>query len=411
MAKRFTHVADLAGGVRVPYSPKPRPGRGKWSVVFNDPQGRRRQLSTVHEIRGKHPPLEFHEDATRLIRGVYSPEAPDPAIGRRGWDDLLDEVARTSPHARPETLRSYRAGAKAVREILPEVASPLDVTDDRVRRFSKLWLAAPSKAGRGGGRRSPVTLSYYLRGLSAFTNHLVQLGHVATNPWHGVKAPKGERTRKPVPTEGDTTEFFDWVHARYPGWAALHALLELKCVSACRTADVCQLRTAQLRGGKLTFGADQTKTKESRSLPLPPGLFAALSGVAGPVHLWENLFRQIPAYRKASNGYPDAFSWRTVYYVVNNLFREYSDAHPGRPRFTPHALRRRAITLTVAATGSVDAAASAIGVHPQTARSYYLDAKRAFDTDDVMRKVAEALRPKLTGPKGDQSTESAPQIG
>jgi hypothetical protein len=83
-----------------------------------------------------------------------------------------------------------------------------------------------------------------------------------------------------------------------------------------------------------------------------------------------------------------------VYVVVNNIFREFNEANPDQPRFTPHALRRRAITATVKATGSVDAAATAIGVHPQTARSHYLDAQQAFDTADIMRKVAESRRPK-----------------
>ena len=46
----------------------------------------------------------------------------------------------------------------------------------------------------------------------------------------------------------------------------------------------------------------------------------------------------------------------------------------------------------------VDAAATALGVHAQTARTHYLDAQRAFQTEDVMRKVAEALRPKIKGP-------------
>jgi hypothetical protein len=31
---------------------------------------------------------------------------------------------------------------------------------------------------------------------------------MGTNPWHGHKAPKGERTRKPVPSEKQTEAFF-----------------------------------------------------------------------------------------------------------------------------------------------------------------------------------------------------------
>ncbi len=60
---------------------------------------------------------------------------------------------------------------------------------------------------------------------------------------------------------------------------------------------------------------------------------------------------------------------------------------------TPHSLRRRAITLVATATQSVDATAQAIGINPQTARAYYLDAQRAFQADDVFRKVASVLVP------------------
>jgi hypothetical protein len=44
----------------------------------------------------------------------------------------------------------------------------------------------------------------------------------------------------------------------------------------------------------------------------------------------------------------------------------------------------------------------AIGVHARTVRTDYLDAKRAFNKDATMLRVAEALRPKTMGPKRDQ---------
>lgn len=408
MARRFDHIADIGQDTRVPYSAVPRKDRGKWALTFPDADGNRVRLTTTHDVRGKHPPDEFHTDAVRLIREHYRPPSLFPTLTSKTWDELLDEVEKTSPHTRPETLRSFRQGVRAFREVMPEVTSPLDVSEERIRRFMKLWLAAPRQGSRGKGKRSPTTLSYYLRALSAFHNHLIALGYANRNPWHGHKAPKAEHTRKPVPTEDDTNHFFAWVHARYPHWHALHALLELKAISASRTADVCQLKTVQLKGGRLTFTADIVKTKEGRSLPLPEDLFATLTQVAGTVYLWEGAFWQgIKDYRKQSNGLPAQFAWKTAYTVVCNIFKEYSEAHPDRPRFTAHGLRRRAITLTVQATGSVDAAATAIGVHPQTARTHYLDAQRAFDTDETMKRVAEALRPKKdnvtkTTPEGDK---------
>jgi len=88
------------------------------------------------------------------------------------------------------------------------------------------------------------------------------------------------------------------------------------------------------------------------------------------------------------------FKPKTLYRAVCNIFREYAAAHPDRPKTCPHALRRRAITLTVAATGSVDAAAVAIGIDPSTAKRHCPDAKKAFDGTELLRWMAEVLGPK-----------------
>lgn len=81
---------------------------------------------------------------------------------------------------------------------------------------------------------------------------------------------------------------------------------------------------------------------------------------------------------------------------MSNIFREYNRAHPGK-KVKPHDLRKRAITLTTLASGSVDATAQAIGIDPQTARRYYLDAQAAFDSEALLKKMADVLdtgRPK-----------------
>lgn len=392
MAQRFNHAADI-GGQTVPYSAVPRAERNRWMVLFDDQDGNRKRILTAHEIRGKHPPDQFHLDATKIIKDIYRPATLFPDTTRKSWDELLTEVQEKYPHTRAETLRSFRAGVKAFKEILPAVLSPADVSDDLATRFRVLWLAAP---GKNGKKRSPVTLSYYLRALSAFSNHLKELGYITRNVFKGLPVPKAEKTRKAVPTDDQFNHFWDWLHARYPAWTSLHALIETKAISASRTADVCQLKTAQLKNNALTFGADTVKTKVARSLPLPADLFQTLTQTAGAVYIWEGFFKDIPKYRKQSNGLPPAFEWQTVRNVINNIFREYNDSHPDQPRLAPHGIRRRGVTATVKATGSVDAAASALGLHPQTARAHYLDAQQAFETEETMRKVADALRPKRT---------------
>lgn len=401
MPRRFHHVHEV-GDLAVPYSLNPRPDRGKWSVDFIGLAGERKRILTTYDVLSKMPPADAHHEAKRLITETFLPPAALAALQRKPWDELLAEVERTSPHTRPETLRGLRAAIKALKETLPEITSPCDVTDLVVKRFCRLWLAAPSK--QGGGKRSPVSLSYYVRSLSSLSNHLIELGHIEKNLWYGVKVPKAEKKLKPAPTEEEVSDFFAHVHKEYPDWKALHALLELKALSACRTADVCQIRSEELlgnqllRGKQIIFDAAADKTKRSRAMPLPKDLAKTLAEVAGPEWLWEKMFSEIRLYRKATNGYPPSFAWQTIRNVVNNIFREFNDARPGKPRLTPHGFRRRAITLVVKSAGSVDAAAMAIGVHPQTARNHYLDAQKAFDADAILRRAMKSLRPKMKPP-------------
>lgn len=387
MPRVWQHLYKLADGTEVGYSHKAR--LGFWNVVYPGPTGKRVQKATRHDARGKTPPPDWHDDAQKAIRQSYTLTLP--SLERKGWDELLDEVDRTSPTTKPETLRSFRAAAKALREIMPEVHSPLDISDDRVRRFGKLFLAKPKANGR---KKSPATLSYYQRALSAFSNHLVDLGHLNRNPWKGAPVPKGERRKKPAQTEAQIGQFMAHVKARYPKWTALHAMLDLKAVTASRTADLCQLRTSELVRGRLVFGADITKTNTERGIQLPPDLYQTLTAVAGPTYLWEGQFWDgIREYRKQSNGLPPAFTWKTVYTVLNNIFKEYNVAHPGQPKLTPHALRRRAITRAVVAlNGNTDAVANLFGVNPQTARTAYLDYQQAFDADRDAAAVLDRLR-------------------
>jgi hypothetical protein len=127
---------------------------------------------------------------------------------------------------------------------------------------------------------------------------------------------------------------------------------------------------------------------------VPDDLFAKLQRVAGPVFLWEHFLDDIRKFRPSKNRMAETFNPKTVFWVMNNIFREYVEKHPEKANLTPHSLRRRAITITVTETQSVDATASAIGLNPATARRYYLDNQRAFNTDEIFRKLSGSLLPK-----------------
>jgi integrase len=401
MARRCEFYALLGDGptaTPVGYSSKPR--GGVLAVVFVGPDGRR--LERMTGCRKKDG--AFHAEAAKLITRAFAVARPDPA--GVGWDEALDKVEATAPDLRPDTMTAYRKAARIMLATLEaegeKPPAPADVTPALAQRFARAWLAGTFRRGKASDakeyRRRPTTLAFYLRQLSALWGQLAELSHVTANPWKAVRKPNTDKVRKPVPTEDETGAFMAWVLARYPAWERLHALLNLKAVSGCRSKDLCGLRSDQLRDGRVVWTADQTKQREGRSVLVPPELFAALERGAGRVHLWENWPEDLKKYRPSRNKAAAGFSARTVYWTMGNIFREYAAAQPDRPRLTPHALRRRAITLTVAQTQSVDATAQAIGLNPATARRYYLDSQRAFDTDEVFRRVGGALLPKPVPP-------------
>jgi hypothetical protein len=128
---------------------------------------------------------------------------------------------------------------------------------------------------------------------------------------------------------------------------------------------------------------------------LPAELYADLKRIGGKEWLWDGWNAECSTFRPGSNKLPAVFQASSVQCILANIFREYSDAHPDHPRLTPHAFRRRAITAMVTSTGSVDLTATALGINAQTARTYYLDASAAFDTNKAFEATTAALLPKV----------------
>jgi integrase len=403
----FVKVGDGPTEKTVGYSAKERT-RGRetlLAVVFLDPQGKRLEKMTTCKMRGGNPDQDYHNEAMRLIDRSYASSFPCPE--RVKWDEALNKVEKTAPDLRPDTLIAYRKSVRIFRTTLEgekiNIAAPFEVTPAVASQFARIWLAGTYKRSKAANakeyKRRPTTLAFYLRQLSALWEQFRDLGYVPDNPWKTVRKPQTDKVRKAVPTEEEINAFFVWVRNRYPKWDRLHALLELKALSGCRSQDICQLRTVQLVKGRVVWSAEQTKQREGRSVLVPDDLFGKLRRLAGPVFLWEHFLDDIRKFRPSKNRMADTFNPKTVFWVMNNIFREYVEKHPENANLTPHSLRRRAITITVTETQSVDATASAIGLNPATARRYYLDNQRAFNTDEIFRKLSGSLLPKKK-PKG-----------
>jgi integrase len=360
-------------------------------VRFIGPAGKRMERMT----RSTKADANYHAEAAKIIDDVHAEAKPEPS--RMGWDEAMAEVERTATDLRPATIKAFGKVSRVLRETLgADATNPAAIGVDLATRFSRLFLAGTYSRSKNANaiqrKRKPITLASHLRNLSALWGHFRDLAIVSTNPWSDVRRPQVEKKRKHVPTDAEIEAFRTWLRGRYPQWPRLHAFIELAMLSACRLQELVGIRTNQLRDERVTWTAAQTKQKDGRTvLVTSPDLWNQLVVLAGPTYLWEGFADDLKEFRPSKNRKAEGFTPMMVYWVIGNIFREFSEAHPDQPRLSPHSLRRRAITMVTIVTQSVDATAQALGVSSATVRSHYLDAQRAFNTDEVFRRAASLL--------------------
>ena len=97
---------------------------------------------------------------------------------------------------------------------------------------------------------------------AVWSEQFVRVGFAKSNPWKEVPKTEADKPAKPEPTADAMQTLFGYVQTRYPDWKALHALIELKALSACRLRDVCLLESDQVNDGRVTWRAEQTKQRE-----------------------------------------------------------------------------------------------------------------------------------------------------
>lgn len=272
------------------------------------------------------------------------------------------------------------------------------MTPEVAKRFKRLYMTGTftksNKPGAKRYKRSLTTVRTTLRILSCLWSHFVTAGLATANPWDEVSRPAVPKREVTAPSEKDIDHFFKWLDSWK--WELLSVFFRVKSAAGCRTADLCQARSSQFdaKTGVLTIVAEHDKTHQECRVPLDRDLAKRLDAIKGQTYLWERYAAESKKYRPGRRNAGE-FRPSLMYWFVDDICPQYRKKYPDRPRITPHDLRRRAITLTViGAKGSVDAAAAARRIHPDTARRHYLDAKKAFNTDDILKKMASVLAPK-----------------
>lgn len=379
MARPASHTFQLSDGRVVGYGLTNR--SGPYRVRFTGPDGRRWEESTGFEDKNK----AIVRAAQIILKAFHPTPTADPK--KATWETALKEL-RATPNLRPDTLRNYKTTINVFRQTIPDTTGPGEVTTDHATRFKRLYMGTP---GRQGKPRSPNSCRTWMRSLRSLWNqHFKELGYVVGNPWEEVEYPDGTRKTVRIPDADHFDTFLTWLSARYPDWPLIHLFVRVKGLLGCRTWDVCQLLASDLRPGKLFIRPEIDKTKTGRLVPLPADVFTELSKLAeGQTWLWGRYTEDARVHRWGTRNKAH-FDPQTLKWAIGNIFREYNKAHPDKV-VKPHDLRRRAITLTVLATKDVDGTGHALGVTPQTARRYYVDASKAHDTDELLSRMAGVL--------------------
>ena len=291
---------------------------------------------------------------------------------------------------RASTLGYYLKLLRLVRRFFPKSGHLGDISPASAAKWRDLMMTTP------GRRKKPPSAHYVagaLSGLSALWQKwfVDDLKIAASNPWQEVESPKTDKLEVKVASDELIEPFYDWIVERFGEWEFPKLFLWTKAYTACRLMDLCSLKSAQLRNGRLIFPPDLTKGRKERSVPVPDDLLHSLNKVKGKTWLWE---KYIPGLKAAlvKKGWPtfqlkDEFSPQRLYYWIETLFADYRKAFPDRPVLTTHMFRKRAFTMAWEKGIDPRRASIAYGCNIDTLMKHYVALDEQQVTDDVFEQM------------------------
>lgn len=388
----------LRSGDRIRYSLQQRDGSDVYFVYFKGPKGRRERSTGAVKKPGA------IDAAHRIIREEYEEIAPTSETA--GWEAAKAKLreAMKADGKRPKTIKGYEETLDKLIVAFPLAKGPADVTDR---------MAGDFKVKYGGGtftrkrvlqegeqaeeyERKMKSLDSRIRTLKAVFGWFKGLRLVDANPFDDVAPPELDRHEVKYVKEGDVSHFFQWLAERFPGWAMPRLFFSVKALTACRLEDICNLKSDQLRDGRLVFTADQTKNRSERYAILPEDLYADLDGYKGETYLWEKYPPElIEANRK--KGWPThrqkaEFEPRRLYNWVVQIMQGYQ--HETGKDLSSHDFRKAAFTRAAEEDVHPKRAAVAFDVTAETMMKYYTGTEKKETADAVLGGLAGKLLPK-----------------
>jgi integrase len=392
------NYVTLRTGERVRYSLYKRPGFDAYFVRFKNGGKQWRERST-----GVTKKSDATGEAHRIILEEYCQVALTSAAVT--WEVAKSKLseAMKADGKRPKTITGYLETLDKLVVMFPLAKGPADVTDR---------MGSDFKVKYGGGtftrkrvikdgeaaewyERKKKSLDSRLRTLKAVFGWFVSLRLVNANPFEKVAPPELDRHEVKYVRKEDTAAFFRWLSDRFPGWAMPRVFFSVKALTACRLEDICQLRSEQLRDGRLVFTADTTKNRSERYAILPAELYAAIDAYKGDVYLWERYPSELIAANKAK-GWPThrqnpEFSPKRLYLWVVQLMQGYQ--FQTGAQLSSHDFRRAAFTRAAEKDIHPKRAAAAFDVTAETMMKYYTATEKKQTADEVLGGLAGDLLP------------------
>jgi integrase len=363
------------------FSIKMRANDPCYFAYFRGPDGKRLERDTNQTGM-----IKAIEAARVIIEKEYAP--PEVRPDRVSWDDALKRLKGRLATAgtRKSTLEYYLKCLRLVRATYGVTHGPADISPGMAAAWRDKIMTVVNRRKK---LPSPHYVAGLICGLSALWEKwfMDDLKIVSGNPWQDVAPPKADKLPVKYATDELIESFYKWIAERFGDWPFPKLFLSAKAFTGCRLMDLCSLKSAQLRGGRLIFPADLTKGRKERAVPLPDDLFAAIDAFKGDTWLWERYLPGLKAALKAK-GWPThrlnaEFAPERLYYWVETLFADYRSANPDLPVLTTHMFRKRAFTLAWQAGVDPRRAAIAYGCNVDTLMQHYVLMDEQQVTDDV----------------------------
>ena len=384
----------LRNGQRIRYAFFEKEDRPGYYVRFKGKDGRYMKLST-----GRSRKVDAIDEAHRLILEHY--ESVMPKMERVTWDEAKAklEAAMLADNKRPKTIQGYIETLNRLIEMFPLTRGPGDLSEFLASEF-KVKYANGTFSRRPKKREDDIVAEYArktksldtrLRTLKAVFGWFVDMHLLSGNPFEHVEQPEMDRHEVKYVKREDLLAFLAWLEIRYAGWRMPHLFFNVKAMTGCRLEDICNLRSEQLKEGRLVFEADQTKNRSERYALLPAEVYAELDAYKGETYLWERYPAELKQYVRGTSKHQVIleFSARRLYTWIVALLRDYQKETGSD--LSSHDFRRAAFTRAAEADIHPKRAAVAFDVTAETMLKYYTATEKKRTADEVLGELQGEL--------------------